>query len=267
MKFIKATCPGCGASLELADHLQSANCEYCNQRILIIRDQRPAPPKPPTLPDNLKLAKKYLESGSIADAGKQISAVLEKNSEDAAAWALSLKLVNEYIYANKFEDADVFVSKALERDPEDRELWLMKWLCSHFTIHRHVPWKNRWAYRMPSEDGVTSKYFENSGYSKLDIPNIYMRHLTGSQIIGFVDWENGSDLDKQFWDAAQKAEREPITHTWLIRIAGSQLNLHFHKYIDRKDRAAKADYSFHRQSILRERIKPFRRTFAFELLT
>lgn len=35
VKFVKATCPACGATLEVADNLASATCAYCGAKIIL----------------------------------------------------------------------------------------------------------------------------------------------------------------------------------------------------------------------------------------
>lgn len=257
MKFIKATCPGCGASLELADHLESVICPNCNSQILVPKQQRPAPPKPPTLPDNLKLARAYLEAGNFADAGKQISVALKKNPEDEAAWLLNFKLAKEYIYADKFAEADARVSMALEKNPEDKELWVLKWLC-----------ESRRKYDSHSPSVYATKYFENSGYSKSDIPRIYMRYLGGGQIANLIDWKNGGDFDRQLWEAAQRAERAPRGSSGLVKIARMHLYTHFGQYIKRHEDSHNYDLSnSNRERARRQRIEPFHKTFVFEFLS
>ncbi len=182
MKFIKATCPGCGASLELADHLQSANCPNCGTKIVLEKQTKPEPPTA-----NLQLAKTYIQM---------------KN----------------------FVEADKLISTALEKNPGNKEAWLLKWLCTS-------EWQRDGSDGAPQVDAT--KYFEQSGYMKSDIPQIYARYLTGWEIFLHINRWTGDDFDRQLWDAAQKAEREPLKNDDLVWPAREQLSHHFHKYIER----------------------------------
>jgi|GEM_PF-4395240 len=95
MKFIKATCPGCGASLELADHLQSANCPNCGSKILIDWETKQNPAA------YLELAKRFIESKNYKEADAQLTRVLEMRPDNKKAWflkglALALDACNYY---------------------------------------------------------------------------------------------------------------------------------------------------------------------------
>ncbi len=80
MKFIKATCPGCGASLELADHLQSATCPNCDSKVLIDWETKQNPAA------YLELAKRFIQSGNYKEADVQLTRVLEMSPDNKEAW-------------------------------------------------------------------------------------------------------------------------------------------------------------------------------------
>lgn len=80
MKFVKATCPGCGASLELADHLQSATCPNCGSKILIEWETKQNPAA------NLELAKRLIQAKNYKEADAQLTRVLEVNPDNKEAW-------------------------------------------------------------------------------------------------------------------------------------------------------------------------------------
>lgn len=80
MKFIKATCPGCGASLELADHLQSATCPNCGSKVLIEWETKQNPAA------YLELAKRLIQSKNYKEADAQLTRVLEMNPDNQEAW-------------------------------------------------------------------------------------------------------------------------------------------------------------------------------------
>lgn len=80
MKFIKATCPGCGASLELADHLQSTTCPNCGSKVLIEWETKQNPAA------YLELAKRFIQAKNYKEADAQLTRVLEMNPDNREAW-------------------------------------------------------------------------------------------------------------------------------------------------------------------------------------
>lgn len=123
MKFIKATCPGCGASLELADHLQSANCPNCGSQVLIEWEQHRNPVA------YLELAKRFIQSKNYKEADAQLTRVLQMNPDNREVWFwkyVALKLsrwdetltgltgtqINPNAYVQSASDPDEYLMKA-----------------------------------------------------------------------------------------------------------------------------------------------------------
>ena len=115
MKFIKATCPSCGASLELADHLQSANCPNCGSKILIEWETKQNPAA------YLELAKRFIESKNYKEADEQLTRVLEMKPGNKEAWfwkwiVLRLSQMAEFGDKHAYRQKDKYLQTSANPD-------------------------------------------------------------------------------------------------------------------------------------------------------
>ena len=114
MRLVKATCPACGGSIEVADNLASATCLFCGAKIILDWEGQTS------VAADLELGLSYLQAGTYQEADQCFSRILEKNPRfgDAWFWKAALGLLQRQGVAATevyWQKSTFSVSEAAER--------------------------------------------------------------------------------------------------------------------------------------------------------